>query len=223
MESVERLVELEDEEVRQGSSRLHEGPGWIGPSLEQEYISSEEKPGYSRVKELLIGGVKALSAPLRDHDVATLRPIHKQIIALSAAGCKNREIAEMLDVGEAWVSKILRHPEAQALRNEMVAEYVTALHGDARELIASHTKEAILTVVGLMRSSKDNIRLMAAKDVLDRGGFKPQERILATNINLSASDAAAIQAALHEMHEEVPELSETEVTAAVFSERREGP
>jgi hypothetical protein len=192
-----------------------------GLSLEKEYVAAEDQPGYSRIKELIKHGVSSLQRPLKSSDVQTLRPIHKQVIALSAAGQKNREIAELLDVREEWISKILRHPEAEALRDEMVAEFVTGLHGDARELISAHTKEAILTVVGLMRQSKDNIRLMAAKDILDRGGFKPQERILSTNINLSATDAAAIQAALSEMHEEVPPLQEAEVTAAVFSEKRE--
>lgn len=184
--------------------------------------SSAVSPRLDRVRDMLLSGVKSLTRPLKSYEVETLRPIHKQIIALSAAGAKNREIADMLDVAEAWVSQILRHPEAQALRNEMVADFVTQLHGDARELISAHTKEAILTVVGLMRSSpKDNIRLLAAKDILDRGGFKPQERIVSTNINLSADDAAAIKAALSETREVVPELHETEVTSSVFAEARE--
>lgn len=191
-------------------------------SLAQEYPQKEEAPGYSRIKELLRDGINSLSRPLKSYEVSTLRPIHKQIIGLSAAGMKNREIADLLDVREEWVSVILRQPESQALRNEMVAEFVSGLHGDARDLIHAHTKEAVLTVVKHMRHSKDTVSLAAARDLLDRGGFKPQERIVSTNINLSAADAAAIQAALSEMREDVPPLEETEVTSAVFAERREG-
>ena len=188
---------------------------------EEVVAEVEDATAASRVRRLLRDGVKSLSRPLKSYEVSTLRPIHKQIIALSAAGMKNVEIGELLDVSGAWVSQILKQPDAQVLRNEMVAEYVTGLHGDARELIAAHTKEAILTVVKHMRTGKENTSLAAAKDILDRGGFKPQERIVSTNINLSANDAAALRDAMREMLEPVPEMLETEVTSAVFAEKRE--
>jgi predicted transcriptional regulator len=160
----------------------------------------------------------SLRRDISDTDaVKMLKPVHRKIIALSAAGLKNKEIAAMLDISEPWVSQVLTGGEAQAIRNQLVDEFVAGLHGDTRDMINAYTYEAVGTVVGLMRNAKDNIRLAAAKDILDRGGFKPMERVQVQNINLSSGDAADIKAALLESLEEVPLLKEAEVTAAAFT------
>jgi hypothetical protein len=45
-----------------------------------------------------------------------------------------------------------------------------------RELARSHTKEAVLTIVKLMHTSKDEwLQFASAKEILDRGYGKPRE------------------------------------------------
>lgn len=151
------------------------------------------------------------------YGVKRLSPVHKQIIALSAAGLKNAEIAETVGKSYAWVSTILNHPEAKRLRNELSSELVSGLLLDTQELIQAHTREAVDTVIHIMRhASKEHIQLQAAKDILDRGGFKPVERVQSTNLNLSAQDAGHITEALRQLNTSVPELIDVETTHEAF-------
>lgn len=51
-----------------------------------------------------------------------LRPAHKQVIALHLSGYKNREIANLTDYTEAWISTLLRDPLAKELLEEAYSE-----------------------------------------------------------------------------------------------------
>lgn len=148
-----------------------------------------------------------------------MRPAHKKIIALSAAGLKNTEIAGIVGISEPWISQILNSPESRLLRDELASDFAMEVFADTRDLIDAHTREAVGTVVHLMRTAKENVRLAAAKDILDRGGFKPQEKVLHTNITLSSNDANDIKQALMDMTAPVTQFSEAEITAAAFTKK----
>jgi phage terminase small subunit len=54
------------------------------------------------------------------------------------------------------------------------------LNRDLRELFVEEAQQAFETMKDLMKNSgQDNVRYSAAKDILDRAGFKPVEKIAA--------------------------------------------
>lgn len=177
--------------------------------------------------------VREMSTPMDERDTSRdlkywepekLKPVHFQIVALSASGKKNFEIADLLGVTEPWVSVILNHPDAQMLRSQLVARVVESVTDDTAELIKSHTREAFMTVVELMRSAKkEETRQRSAFDILDRGGFKPRDVHVNTNINLGREDAELIADALSESSQDVPKFREVESMEVLLSEESAPP
>lgn len=54
------------------------------------------------------------------------------------------------------------------------------LNRDLREMFVEEAQEAFKTMKDLMKNSgQDNVRYSAAKDILDRAGFKPADKIVA--------------------------------------------
>lgn len=80
-----------------------------------------------------------------------------------------KKIAEVLGVSEQTVTR-WKKDEAFA------AEYAAQL----RQKISHTAAAAFRTEVQLLQSESDKVRLGAAKDILDRAGFKPKDEISLT-------------------------------------------
>ena len=80
-----------------------------------------------------------------------------------------RQIASSLHVTEATICNRKKN-------DEFMAEYTLALKNSMKEVAA----KAFHTEMALLKARSESVRLMAAKDILDRAGFKPDD-----NINLN--------------------------------------
>jgi hypothetical protein len=108
-----------------------------------------------------------------------LKSQHRTIIQMAFNGFKNQEIAERLSMAQSTISSILRSPLGQA--------YMGGLHDKSKEstldvrkqLISMNTSalaafERILSPAG---KAPYNVQFSTAKDILDRNGFKPTDKI----------------------------------------------
>lgn len=93
----------------------------------------------------------------------------KCVELMAAGGSTQREIAERLHVTEATICNWKKN-------GEFMAEYASALKNSMREVAA----KAFCVEKALLKARSESVRLMAAKDILDRAGFKPDD-----NINLN--------------------------------------
>ena len=94
----------------------------------------------------------------------------KKCIELMVPGDRTqREIAEVIHVSEATICNWKKNEEFKS-------EYTSALKNSMKDVAA----KAFNTEAALLKAKSEMVRLMAAKDILDRAGFKPDE-----NINIS--------------------------------------
>ncbi len=82
-----------------------------------------------------------------------------------------KEIAGILHVTEATICNWKKS-------DEFITEYITSLKSSMKEVAV----KAFQTEVALLRARSEMVSLMAAKDILDRAGFKPDD-----NINVSGN------------------------------------
>lgn len=101
---------------------------------------------------------------------------HVLICRMHAAGLKNKEIAEALNITEQYISHVINDPRAPAF----VREAVEAMMGNIIDLNAqlkAYSQEALEEIIDQMRSSQsDKIRQTAAFGILDRAGYTPVQR-----------------------------------------------
>lgn len=96
-----------------------------------------------------------------------LKPKQKKCIELLVEGqMTQREIAQAINITEKTIS---------VWKSE--SEFSSELENATRLSIRSLATRAKNTMANLLNSDSDNVRFQAAKDILDRAGFKPQEKI----------------------------------------------
>ena len=151
-----------------------------------------------------------------------LGPRHKTVLALKASGLSGREIASVTGYGEAWVSVIINHPDAQPLLAQLTTDHVAEIATDVRSMIIGAAREAHLKVIDLMRNAKsERVQQLSAFDVLDRAGFKPKEVIQHEKIDLGDKGAQEIADALRETRADFAELPQLATSDGVFAKRGE--
>lgn len=106
-----------------------------------------------------------------------LTPKQKRCIELMVSGeLKQKEIAAQIKVSEQTICTWKKN-------TDFMAEYESLLRNKMRSLAAT----AFQTETKLLKARSEMVRLMAAKDILDRAGFKPED-----NINIGGVDAVVI-------------------------------
>ena len=96
-----------------------------------------------------------------------LNPKQKKCIELMVLGDRTqKQIAELINVSENTITNWKKD-------NEFCAEYTDSLKSSMKDVAA----KAFQTEVKLLSARSEMVRLMAAKDILDRAGFKADERI----------------------------------------------
>lgn len=110
-----------------------------------------------------------------------LKSQHRNIIQMSFNGYSNNEIAERLGMAHTSVSTILRSPLGQAYLNGLQDRAHEATL-DVRKKLVSLNKSALDTFEHLLNSSSRKnvpaaVQFNAAKDVLDRNGYKAPDRL----------------------------------------------
>lgn len=95
----------------------------------------------------------------------------KKCIDLMLLGEKTqKEIAQILRVSEATICNWKKN-------KEFAAEYASSLKSSMKDVAA----KAFQTEVSLLKARSEMVRLAAAKDILDRAGFKPDDTV---NLNV---------------------------------------
>jgi len=110
-----------------------------------------------------------------------LKSQHRNIIQMAFNGYKNQEIAERLGMAQSSVSTILRSPLGQAYLNGLQDRAHEATL-DVRKKLVSLNREALDTFAHLLdkgsrKSVPASVQFNAAKDVLDRNGYKAPDRL----------------------------------------------
>ncbi len=91
----------------------------------------------------------------------------KKCIELMAAGeMTQREIAKQIDIAEETISRWKKDKEFMLELDELV-----------RVGIQSLAAKAFRTMSGLLCSKNDMVKYMASKDILDRSGFKADDKL----------------------------------------------
>lgn len=160
---------------------------------------------------------------LKPWEPENLSPLHKNILTLIAAGMRAREISNMEGMPtESRISVIKNSPAGKAFLAEVSSQVVQNITEDVSELISSHSREAVMTVVKLMRTAEsETVQLQASKDLLDRGGFKAAERHEVIHMEVAPEDVNRILAAMNEMEQEEPELHFYEDSSGLFKKEDE--
>lgn len=133
-----------------------------------------------------------------------LRTQHRNIIQMSFSGFSNNEICEKLGMSPSSVSQIIRSPLGQAYLNGLndKAQSDTL---DVRKKLISLNKGALGAIERILdpkQKAPHSVQLNAAKDVLDRNGYKPPDKIN-IDMTLSAKTDAEIDAEIAAMEESI--------------------
>jgi transcriptional regulator len=157
----------EDTEV-EGPSRQGYGHEAILPP------SSEGIAQRESIEELFdaaLAGFLPRSRELKPWEPDKLNPRHLQIINLRAAGVSNRKISEMLNIGEANVSVVTNHPDAQYILARIIA-YAAENVADVEARIRATAPLAHERLVDILTTSKkEESVIKVAFGILDRAGY----------------------------------------------------
>lgn len=131
-----------------------------------------------------------------------LSPKTKYMLALSASGHQNKEIAEVLGVSESRVSQVLRDPELveikDALASEMAAEYM----GEAGIVLQTASLLAAKKLVKLANGAEsESVQLRASDSILDRTGFKAKDVVLTGVVHLGREEAELLTETLAQVQQ----------------------
>ena len=144
---------------------------------------------------------------------------HKIIVALSALGWKGPAIAKEMDLEATTVSKILGDPRAKVLKEQINNQYIEETLVATQEKIQAHTLAAASKVIDLMQNAEsERVQQTSAFDILDRGGFKPKEQSVNTQIKINSNDLSRLVDALKESKKEPEELEMVQDSSGVFIE-----
>lgn len=108
-----------------------------------------------------------------------LRTQHRTIIQMAFSGYKNKDIAERMEMSDCTVSQIIRSPLGQAYLEGLQDKSQEATL-DVRKKLVSMNKSALSVLERIMNPAEKaphSVQLTAAKDVLDRTGYKAPDRL----------------------------------------------
>jgi len=108
-----------------------------------------------------------------------LRTQHRTIIQMAFNGYKNKDIAERMEMSDCTVSQIIRSPLGQAYLEGLQDKAQDATL-DVRKKLVSMNKSALNVLERIMNPAEKaphSVQLTAAKDVLDRTGYKAPDRL----------------------------------------------
>lgn len=97
------------------------------------------------------------------------------VLAYTLFGLDAGEIATATKLTNAQVAKIMLTDAYTSMHETVVQSIINAESGDIRDTFVKHARSAASTIVNVMESGKTADRMAAAKDILDRGGFRPND------------------------------------------------
>lgn len=150
--------------------------------------------------------------------IRSLTPKYKQILRLYAAGKKQVEIARIMGMTPVAIGAIIRSPLFQAALQELekevdsrfkeqlaslpLSERLQKLADKAIEVLAEHIENP----------ATPSLQLSAAKDILDRAGFRAPKEFVVHTVKLDGQFQDDIRKALSDL-EELEECENEESSA----------
>jgi len=133
------------------------------PSVEERYTFTRLRD-FAPVKEITKDDL-----PETEHQEQMTTSL---VIALKMLGLHETDIADVCGVTLPHIEKVIKRPAAQFTFERMVRNIIDANATSTQGRIASYANDAVTTVVTMMQDNKtrDDVRLKAAQDVLDRSG-----------------------------------------------------
>lgn len=117
---------------------------------------------------------EGLFSGLPEEIMQQLTPAKTRTILLWLTGqYTQRKIAQIVGVSENTIRAWLCDPLIQAVVQEIQKREFAVIESNLKAM----SYKAIETMDQLLDSDMDNVRFSAAKDILDRGGHKPQQSI----------------------------------------------
>ena len=155
-----------------------------------------------------------------------LRTQHRTIIQMAFSGYKNKDIAERLEMSDCTVSQIIRSPLGQAYLEGLQDKSQEATL-DVRKKLVSMNKSALSVLERIMNPAEKaphSVQLTAAKDVLDRTGYKAPDRLHVDMTMQTKTDQEidaeinAVQQSIAKTYKQDPvkQVSQAETSAAEF-------
>ena len=136
--------------------------------------------------------------------IKKLRTQHRSVIQMHFNGFSGNEIAARLEMSPSTVSSIINSPLGQAYLgglNDRAKENTL----DVRKKLVSLNKSALAAIENILdpkRKAPHSVQLNAAKDVLDRNGYKPPDKIN-IDMTLTAKTDAEIDAEIAAMEQSI--------------------
>ena len=157
-----------------------------------------------------------------------LRTQHRTIIQMVFSGYKNNDIAERLEMSACTVSQIIRSPLGQAYLDGLQDKAQEATLDVLKKLV-SMNKDA-LTVLGRIMNPKEkaphSVQLTAAKDILDRTGYKAPDK-LHVDMTMQTKTDKEIDAEINAMQQSIaktylqdPNQQTSETETEVFTDEQ---
>lgn len=113
--------------------------------------------------------------PQPAHELQRLQAVHRRIVEMQLAGMRVTDIAQELGLSVVGVGRIVKSPLFQdelARRRQtqtgIVDEVLACTTARARESLDAAAASAVDTMVGLLGSESENVRLRSAAEILDR-------------------------------------------------------
>ena len=133
-----------------------------------------------------------------------LRTQHRTIIQMAFNGYKNKDIAERMEMSDCTVSQIIRSPLGQAYLEGLQDKSQEATL-DVRKKLVSMNKSALSVLERIMNPAEKaphSVQLTAAKDVLDRTGYKAPDR-LHVDMTMTTKTDQEIDAEINAMQQSI--------------------
>ena len=137
-----------------------------------------------------------------------LKTQHRNIIQMVFSGFSNNEIAARLEMSHVTVSQIIRSPLGQAYLgglNDKAQEDTL----DVRKKLTSLNKDALKTFERILdprQKAPHSVQATVAKDILDRNGYKPPDR-LNIDLTMAAKTDAEIDAEINALESSINKAS----------------
>lgn len=99
------------------------------------------------------------------------------VVGMRLLGLSDVDIADLMNTNVDQIQSIVKLPATQATFERIYQNIIHANSEHVQGRIASHANSAVDTVVSLMGDDevRDDVRLKAAQDILDRSGAHPDQ------------------------------------------------
>lgn len=100
------------------------------------------------------------------------------VVMYSLVGIAPHEIAEAIGVSREQVDRLIKSDAYRRMHDDIIQRVLDTEGDDVRTIIAANARNAVQRVAGLVDDGDPTIALSASKDILDRAGHRPADRLI---------------------------------------------